>query len=85
MNFLSRRMRNVEICLPEDAERVVQREIEITVERSWTSVKTGSSRAPIPPSVCEACGQALPCISTSHPVVAASHPAIEDTHVEPNR
>jgi len=38
MNFLSRKERPAESSDTDDAQRIVHREIEITVERTWTSV-----------------------------------------------
>jgi hypothetical protein len=86
MNFLSRKA-----SLPNDTERVVQREIEITVERTWTEIRTTGIQAPLPEknpsaSVGSLSGQSLPCVSTPHSAMAEIHlQAPEDTHVKPNR
>ena len=85
MNFLSRRAQPAEICPPDEGQRVVQREIEITVERNWTSVTVGVP-GELVSSVCVACGQPLPCASVPHNTDATPNPfALEDKHAEPNR
>jgi hypothetical protein len=50
MNFLSRKVRPAESSVTEDAERIVHREIEITVEREWTSVSAHRQQTASPPA-----------------------------------
>ena len=49
MNFLSRKLGPSEPDAEETPHSTVYREIEITVERTWTSVSASVQAAPLPP------------------------------------
>ncbi len=49
MNFLSRKLRPAESAAANEAPQIVHREIEITVERTWTSVTQSNQVVETPP------------------------------------
>ena len=76
MNFLGRKARMKEAARIED--RVIHREIEVTVERQWLAVTSRPWDEPRPPVACPVCGQSLPCASyPAHSVVPSAKPDIE--------
>jgi len=86
MNFLSRKLRTKETERIED--RVIHREIEITVQREWLSVPF---HAPTPAdstgvrNACPTCGQPLPCSIVAHrPELPTLPKLLEDPNVDPN-